>query len=167
MSAIPQTSQPLLPRCCGVHSGFSVQAMDSSTRPAASSIVKATGQLPARPALPAVLASLTMARLPSTCGMVELSSSTMSKSILDKVRHWSPTKVDFVREVAQRTRDAVERRRAEDQQRLLANELQHRVKNTLAMIQAIAAQTFKMRQRPKRRAPSPTGWWRWPMPMMS
>jgi len=61
----------------------------------------------------------------------------------DKARHWSPAKVDFVREVAQRTRDAVERRRAEDQQRLLANELQHRVKNTLAMVQAIAAQTFK------------------------
>lgn len=61
----------------------------------------------------------------------------------NKVRHWSRAKVDFVRDVAQRTRDAVERLRAEDHQRLLANELQHRVKNTLAMIQAIAAQTFK------------------------
>lgn len=60
-----------------------------------------------------------------------------------KVRHWEPEKISFIREVAQRTRDAVERRRAEDQQKLLARELQHRVKNTLAVVQGIASQTFK------------------------
>ncbi len=39
--------------------------------------------------------------------------------------------------------DISARRRAEEHQRLLAGELQHRVKNTLAMVQAIAAQTFR------------------------
>lgn len=39
--------------------------------------------------------------------------------------------------------DVTERQRAQDQQRFLMNELQHRVKNTLAMVQAIAGQTFR------------------------
>lgn len=39
--------------------------------------------------------------------------------------------------------DVTERTRAEQHLRLLVNELNHRVKNTLAMIQAIAAQTFR------------------------
>ncbi|MBW3559097.1 MAG: PAS domain S-box protein, partial [Proteobacteria bacterium] len=37
------------------------------------------------------------------------------------------------------TRDVTERRRAEEQQRLLLDELNHRVKNTLATVQSIAA----------------------------
>ncbi|MGU3537959.1 PAS domain S-box protein [Methylobacterium sp. A54F] len=39
--------------------------------------------------------------------------------------------------------DISERKRAEEHQRLLAGELQHRIKNTLAMVQAIASQTFR------------------------
>ena len=39
--------------------------------------------------------------------------------------------------------DISERKRAEEHQRLLTGELQHRVKNTLAMVQAIASQTFR------------------------
>ncbi|WP_082317159.1 PAS domain S-box protein [Methylobacterium sp. ARG-1] len=39
--------------------------------------------------------------------------------------------------------DITERKRAEEHQRLLTGELQHRVKNTLAMIQAIANQTLR------------------------
>ena len=39
--------------------------------------------------------------------------------------------------------DVTERRRAEDRQRLLINELNHRVKNTLATVQSIAAQTLR------------------------
>jgi two-component sensor histidine kinase/PAS domain-containing protein len=39
--------------------------------------------------------------------------------------------------------DVTERRRAEDHLRLVVNELNHRVKNNLAMTQAIAAQTFR------------------------
>ena len=37
----------------------------------------------------------------------------------------------------------LERKRTEEHQRLLLNELNHRVKNTLAIIQSIAAQTFR------------------------
>jgi two-component sensor histidine kinase len=39
--------------------------------------------------------------------------------------------------------DVTDRRRAEEHQRLLVNELNHRVKNTLAIVQGIAQQTFK------------------------
>jgi two-component sensor histidine kinase len=39
--------------------------------------------------------------------------------------------------------DVTPRRQAEDHLRLVVNELNHRVKNTLAMMQAIAAQTFR------------------------
>ena len=41
------------------------------------------------------------------------------------------------------TRDVTERRRAEEQQRLLLDELNHRVKNTLATVQSIAAGTAR------------------------
>jgi len=37
----------------------------------------------------------------------------------------------------------IERKRTEDRQRLMVNELNHRVKNTLAVVQGIAAQTFR------------------------
>lgn len=40
-------------------------------------------------------------------------------------------------------RDITERRRAEARQRLLVNELNHRVKNMLALVQGLALQTFK------------------------
>ncbi len=39
--------------------------------------------------------------------------------------------------------DITARKRAEEHQRLLTGELQHRVKNTLALVQAIASQTFR------------------------
>jgi two-component sensor histidine kinase len=39
--------------------------------------------------------------------------------------------------------DITERKRGEDQRRLLINELNHRVKNTLATVQSIAAQTLR------------------------
>jgi PAS domain S-box-containing protein len=42
--------------------------------------------------------------------------------------------------------DVTERRRAEEHQRLLVNELNHRVKNTLAIIQGIAQQSFRGRE---------------------
>jgi PAS domain S-box-containing protein len=40
-------------------------------------------------------------------------------------------------------RDVTERRRAEERQLLLVNELNHRVKNTLALVQGLALQSFK------------------------
>ena len=45
--------------------------------------------------------------------------------------------------IAGASRDLTERKEAEQQQRLLLNELSHRVKNTLATIQAISMQTLK------------------------
>lgn len=45
--------------------------------------------------------------------------------------------------IAGASRDLTERKRAEELQRLLLNELNHRVKNTLATIQAITAQTLR------------------------
>lgn len=46
-------------------------------------------------------------------------------------------------------RDITERRRGEELQRLLFDELNHRVKNTLASIQAIASQSMRKATRPK------------------
>jgi PAS domain S-box-containing protein len=40
-------------------------------------------------------------------------------------------------------RDVTERQRAEERQRLLVNELNHRVKNTLALVQGLALQSFR------------------------
>ena len=40
-------------------------------------------------------------------------------------------------------RDVTERRRTEERQRLLVNELNHRVKNTLALVQGLALQSFR------------------------
>jgi PAS domain S-box-containing protein len=40
-------------------------------------------------------------------------------------------------------RDITEKKRAEEQQRLLLNELNHRVKNTLAVVQGLSHQTFR------------------------
>lgn len=40
-------------------------------------------------------------------------------------------------------RDITDRKRAEEQQRLLLNELNHRVKNTLAVVQGLSHQTFR------------------------
>lgn len=45
--------------------------------------------------------------------------------------------------------DITERKRAEEHQVLLINELNHRVKNTLAMVQSIASQTLRRSSEPK------------------
>ena len=58
-------------------------------------------------------------------------------------RDWAPGEVAFAREVAERAWDALGRFQADDQQRLLNRELSHRLKNTLAMVQAIASQTLR------------------------
>jgi two-component sensor histidine kinase len=58
-------------------------------------------------------------------------------------RHWKRSEAAMARDVAERTWAAVERAQAEQRQRLLINELNHRVKNTLATVQAIAYQTLK------------------------
>jgi PAS domain S-box-containing protein len=48
-----------------------------------------------------------------------------------------------VRRMAGVSLDVTERKRAEERQRLLLNELNHRVKNTLATVQSIASQTLR------------------------
>ncbi|MBF9232681.1 HWE histidine kinase domain-containing protein [Microvirga alba] len=58
-------------------------------------------------------------------------------------RVWTPSEIELCRDVAERTWAAVERARSDARQRLLINELNHRVKNTLATVQSIAAQSFK------------------------
>ncbi len=45
-------------------------------------------------------------------------------------------------------RDITERKRAEEMQRLLFDELNHRVKNTLATVQSIASQSLRMAEKP-------------------
>ena len=44
-------------------------------------------------------------------------------------------------------RDITERKRAQEQQKVLLAEIMHRVKNTLATVQAIATQTLRARTR--------------------
>lgn len=58
-------------------------------------------------------------------------------------RRWTQAEIDLSRDVAERTWAAVERAKSDARRRLLINELNHRVKNTLATVQSIAAQSFK------------------------
>ena len=58
-------------------------------------------------------------------------------------RTWSKGEIAFADAVADRTSAAIGKVLAEDQQRLLNLELSHRLKNTLAMVQAIASQTLR------------------------
>lgn len=60
-----------------------------------------------------------------------------------RVRQWAPGEIAFIRSLADRTHQAIARVDAEEQQRLLNHELSHRLKNTLAIVQAIADQTIR------------------------
>jgi len=60
-----------------------------------------------------------------------------------KRRTWSPETIGFLRNVADRVTAGVARLRAETNQQVLNEELSHRMKNMLAMVQAIASQTLK------------------------
>ncbi len=61
----------------------------------------------------------------------------------DRPRAWSSDELGFLRHVADRLESGVSRLRAEAEQSLLNQELSHRMKNTLAMVQAIAQQTLR------------------------
>ncbi len=63
-------------------------------------------------------------------------------------RTWAREETDFAAAVADRAYAAIARIEAEDQQRVLNNELSHRLKNTLSMVQAMVSQT--LRQIPER-----------------
>lgn len=56
---------------------------------------------------------------------------------------WSAQELSFLRNVADRARAAIARLEAEAHQRVLNQELSHRMKNTLAVVQAIAIQTLR------------------------
>ena len=58
-------------------------------------------------------------------------------------RHWVLDEHSFAKGIADRFDAALARVRAEDEQRVLNEELSHRLKNTMAMIQAIALQTLR------------------------
>lgn len=58
-------------------------------------------------------------------------------------RSWTGAEINFARNVADRTYAAIAKLHAEAEQRMLNEELSHRLKNTLAMVQAIASQTLK------------------------
>lgn len=61
----------------------------------------------------------------------------------DKPHPFSEAELRFVRAVADRAHAEIGRSRAQERERLLNHELSHRLKNTLAMVQAIAAQTLR------------------------
>lgn len=64
--------------------------------------------------------------------------------VLDaQVREWTPEEVALVRQVGDRAHGAIARARAEHEQHILNEELSHRMKNTLAIVQAIASQTLR------------------------
>ena len=59
--------------------------------------------------------------------------------------------------------DITERKRGEEQRKLLVNELNHRVKNTLAVVQSIASQTLRSAPSlPEAGRSLSAGWSRWP-----
>ena len=58
-------------------------------------------------------------------------------------RDWEPGEVGFARAVSDRTYAALAKLQAEAEQRLLNEELSHRLKNTLAMVLSIASQTLR------------------------
>lgn len=58
-------------------------------------------------------------------------------------RVWSTDELQFVRQVGDRTQAAIARIRAEETQTVLNGELSHRLKNSFAMVQAVATQTLK------------------------
>jgi two-component sensor histidine kinase len=56
---------------------------------------------------------------------------------------WTPDELAFLRKIADRVQVGAARLRAEEQQRLVNNEIAHRLKNQLAIVQAIASQTLR------------------------
>lgn len=61
----------------------------------------------------------------------------------NRPRDWSQGEVDFIRNFADRVQTAVRRVKAAAAQNVLNHELSHRLKNSLAMVHAIARQTLK------------------------
>lgn len=58
-------------------------------------------------------------------------------------RSWSEETIIYLRNIADRVETEIARLQAEAQQLLLNHELSHRMKNTMALVQAVASQTLK------------------------
>src|SRR5262249_12559818 len=58
-------------------------------------------------------------------------------------RNWNAEELAFLRKVSDRLEAGVARVRSEQLQTVLNNELAHRLKNTLAIVQSIASQTLR------------------------
>ena len=63
--------------------------------------------------------------------------------LCDEPRTWSEEEVAFLRNAADRIRAALGRLESEERQRLLNEEISHRLKNTFAMVLSIAGQTLR------------------------
>jgi PAS domain S-box-containing protein len=61
----------------------------------------------------------------------------------NRPRRWSAEELAFITSVGDRTQAAIQRLHAERQQRLLNEEMSHRLKNSLAMVMSIASQTLR------------------------
>lgn len=61
----------------------------------------------------------------------------------DRPRPWSADDTAFIRSVGDRTWAAINRAQSASRQKILTGELQHRMKNTMAMVLAIANQTMR------------------------
>lgn len=62
---------------------------------------------------------------------------------MEEPRVWTAAEVALVEEVAERTWAAIERNRAVERQKLLLAELQHRVRNILAMVRSVVRRTVR------------------------
>lgn len=60
-----------------------------------------------------------------------------------EARRWTQGEIDFMRRVSDRLLAALSTARAEEEQAVLNQELSHRLKNSLSMVQAIATQTLR------------------------
>ena len=75
--------------------------------------------------------------------MVQGRLDTVIFLLNDRVRTWSTEDIELVRQVGDRAHMAIARARAEREQQILNEELSHRMKNTLSIVQAIASQTLR------------------------
>jgi len=78
-------------------------------------------------------------------GMVE----ARAERLIEGLANQAAIAIDNARLYQAAQREIAERTRAEEHQRLLINELNHRVKNTLATVQSLAAQTRRAENDPK------------------
>lgn len=82
-------------------------------------------------------------------GMVNVPLISLGKTIAIFFAHdqapriWSSADLDFIRSAADRVQVNIARLKAQRDQDVLNQELSHRLKNTLAMVQAIAGQTLR------------------------